>query len=81
MKQWPEKPEWDDMAEAMKTLAKVCGAKVHCSQKYEYLKVEFQQSASTSAQMRALYLVAELIEQASESARECPLGRLCTNAK
>ena len=63
---WPRFEGWDGMAEAVETLAEACGAKVFCSQKYGHLRVEFQRPASQPRQMRALHLVAELIEQASD---------------
>jgi len=66
MKQrWPDKPGWDEMATAVEVLAAVCGAKVFCSQKYEYLRIEIQKSAGTVEQSKAMDILVELIEQAS----------------
>ncbi|CUI85333.1 hypothetical protein [Cognatishimia activa] len=39
-KRWPHFPGWDEHAATAEALAKACGAKAVCSQKYEYLKVE-----------------------------------------
>jgi len=63
---WPDRADWDDMANAVETLAHACGAQVYCVQKYEYLKVEIQGPASTPEQTDALHVLAELIEQASD---------------
>ncbi len=65
-KRWPHFPGWDEHAATAEALAEACGAKAVCSQKYEYLKVEIQQLASTPEQTRALHWLAELIEQASD---------------
>ena len=62
---WPDKSGWDEMAAAVEVLAAACGAKVFCSQKYEYLRVEIQQSAGTAEQSKALDVLAEIVEQAS----------------
>lgn len=67
MKQrWPDKSGWDEMATTVEVLAAACGAKVFCSQKYEYLRVEIQESANTVEQSKALDVLVELIEQASD---------------
>lgn len=63
---WPARAGWDDMANAVETLAQTCGAYVYCAQKYEYLSVEIQRPARTPEQTRALHVLIELIEQASD---------------
>lgn len=65
-KRWPDKEGWDAMAEVMETLAEACGARVFCSRKYDYLRVEIQDPAGTAAQNRALAFVADMIEQISD---------------
>jgi len=61
---WPDKSGWDEMATAVEVLAAACGAQAFCSQKYEYLCIEIQQSARTEEQSKALDVLVELVEQA-----------------
>lgn len=63
---WPDRVGWDNMANAIETLAKSCGGHAYCAQKYEYLSVELQQPADTPEQTKALYVMIELVEQISD---------------
>jgi hypothetical protein len=63
---WPDKSGWDEMATAVEVLAAACGAEVFCSQKYEHLRVEIQKSSNTVEQSKALDVLVELVEQASD---------------
>ncbi|WP_299289068.1 hypothetical protein [uncultured Tateyamaria sp.] len=65
-RRWPEFHGWDEKAEAIEILAQACGAYVYCSQKHKYLNVEVQRKASTPAQTKALYVLADLIEQLTD---------------
>jgi hypothetical protein len=63
---WPDRDGWDDMANAIEVLAQTCGAYVYFAQKYEYLSVEIQRPARTPEQTKALHVLIEVIEQASD---------------
>ena len=63
---WPSRPHWDHWANAMNALALATGARVVCSQKYEYLNVEIHGQTGSAAMTRALYELAELVALASD---------------
>jgi hypothetical protein len=61
---WPDRPHWDRWRWAIKTLAVASGTTAHCSQKYEYMRVDTRQARS-DALTEALLDVADVIELAS----------------
>ncbi|MHA3915820.1 hypothetical protein [Halovulum sp. GXIMD14793] len=61
-KRWPQYDGWDELAEAIETLAKTCGAHAYCSQKYRYLNIELHRRDATREQFIALHKFADLIE-------------------
>ena len=63
---WPDKSGWDEMATAVEVLAVACGVDVFCSQKYEYLRVKNQKPADIVEQSKAMDVLVELVEQASD---------------
>lgn len=61
---WPDRPHWDRWRWAIKTLAVASGTTAHCSQKYEYMRVDTRQARS-DALTGALLDIADVIELAS----------------
>ena len=61
---WPDRPHWDRWRWAIKTLAVASGTTAHCSQKYEYMRVDTRQARSDALTV-ALLDVADVIELAS----------------
>jgi hypothetical protein len=53
---------FNDVIEAMETLAQVVGAHAICKPKYNGLSVEFPQLPKNEEHTKALYVFAELIE-------------------
>jgi hypothetical protein len=56
---------WDELGEAMETMAKAVGAQVVLKDKYGSLRVEFPQLPENDEHTKALYVFADLIETAS----------------
>lgn len=66
---WPDRPHWDRWRWAIKALAVASGTTAHCSQKYEYMRVDTRQARS-DALTGALLDVADVIELASDRERD-----------
>ncbi|WP_170378674.1 hypothetical protein [Ruegeria atlantica] len=64
-------PTWDEMAEAIKTMAAAVGAHASVKNKYSALRVEFPMLPDNPDHVRALYTFAELIETESERSAKC----------
>jgi len=56
---------WDQLGEAMETMAKAVGAQAVFKDKYGSLRVEFTQLPENDEHTKALYVFADLIETAS----------------
>ncbi|WP_220807262.1 hypothetical protein [Noviherbaspirillum aridicola] len=64
-----EPAHWQEYREAMQAVARAFGTTVLCSQKYQYLRVQFDLSGLTGDQVRALGTLSHLVEIASEFPR------------
>ena len=64
---WPDRPGWDVLAQSIETLAKACGGSAQCHKKYEYLSVSLEPRDMPDEQFHALYTLAELVEQISDT--------------
>lgn len=62
---WPSRPHWDCWSWAIKTLAVAGGARVHCSQKYAYMRVDIGRARNSNLTM-ALTALGDLIERSSD---------------
>ncbi len=66
---WPGRPHWDRWRWAIKALADACGATVHCSPKYHYMRVDVRQARSEALAV-ALDDIGCAIELASDKERD-----------
>lgn len=64
---WPDRPGWEALAQTMETLALACGGKAQCHKKYDYLSVSLETQGVSKEQYNALYNLAELVEQISDT--------------
>ncbi|MEL6666960.1 MAG: hypothetical protein AAFQ24_12560 [Pseudomonadota bacterium] len=64
---WPDRPGWDVLAQSIETLAQACGGSAQCEKKYEYLCVSLETRDMPDEQYKALYTLAELVEQISDA--------------
>lgn len=64
---WPDRPGWEVLARTVETLAKVCGGSAQCHKKKEYLSVSLTTRDMPMEQYHALYNLAELVEQVSDT--------------
>lgn len=65
-RRWPQFDGWDEKATAIEALARACGAHVYCAQKYQYLEVEIQTPARTPELTKALFEIADMIEELTD---------------
>jgi len=68
---WPDHDGWDAMADAIETLANACGSQAQCTNINDtFLRVALIGNAATKAQINALQVMADLIEERSDSGSE-----------
>ena len=63
---WVHRRHWDQFAWSIERIAEACEAKVQCSEKYDYLRVEILSSPRLKTQHRALEELTNYVELATD---------------
>ncbi|PRY75421.1 hypothetical protein CLV80_1128 [Yoonia maritima] len=57
----------DDLVEAIEVMARAVGAHAICKYKFDRLRIEFPKLPDNDQQAKALYVIADLVEEAAEN--------------
>lgn len=68
---WPGRKNWEELATAFEAIAEACGAAANCSKNHDYLHIVLERPARSILLNSSLYVIADLIELASETEIGC----------